>query len=56
MTTPPPRPIGAPGHMGVDYEMRVDFDRLRRYRIERAQAAKSVHGDSHSASRPNTWR
>jgi len=32
-------PIGAPGHMGVDYEMRVDFDRLRRYRVERAQAA-----------------
>ena len=37
--TPPPRPIGAPGHMGVDYEQRVDFDRLRRYRMERAQAA-----------------
>lgn len=35
----PPRPIGAPGHMGVDYEERVDFDRLRRYRIERAKAA-----------------
>ena len=34
-----PRPIGAPGHMGVDYEERVDFDRLRRYRVERAQAA-----------------
>lgn len=33
------RPIGAPGHMGVDYEERVDFDRLRRYRIERAKAA-----------------
>jgi Xaa-Pro aminopeptidase len=38
MTTPP-RPIGAPGHMGVDYEERVDFDRLRKYRVERAQAA-----------------
>jgi Xaa-Pro dipeptidase len=25
--------------MGVDYEERVDFDRLRRYRIERAKAA-----------------
>jgi Xaa-Pro dipeptidase len=37
--TPIPRPIGAPGHMGVDYEERVDFDRLRRYRVERAQAA-----------------
>ncbi len=35
----PPRPIGAPGHMGVDYEERVDFDRLRRYRIDRAKAA-----------------
>jgi Xaa-Pro aminopeptidase len=37
--TTPRRPIGAPGHMGVDYEERVDFDRLRRYRIGRAQAA-----------------
>ena len=26
----------APGHMGVDYEMRVDFDRLRNYRLSRA--------------------
>ena len=34
-----PCPIPAPGHMGVDYEERVDFDRLRRYRLERAQAA-----------------
>ena len=34
-----PRPIGAPGHMGVDYEERVDFDRLRRYRIGRAKEA-----------------
>ncbi len=25
--------------MGVDYEERVDFDRLRKYRVERAQAA-----------------
>lgn len=33
------RPIPAPGHMGVDYEERVDFDRLRRYRIDRAKAA-----------------
>src|SRR5450756_2132743 len=43
--TPPPerpvgvRPIGAPGHMGVDYEERVDFARLREYRIGRAQEA-----------------
>ena len=33
------RPIGAPGHMGVDYEERVDFDRLRRYRLQRATEA-----------------
>src|SRR5919199_2889521 len=32
-------PLPAPGHMGVDYEQRVDFDRLRRYRVGRAQAA-----------------
>src|SRR6201997_1589202 len=33
------RPIGAPGHMGVDYEARVDFDRLRTYRLARATDA-----------------
>ncbi|MGO9780094.1 MAG: M24 family metallopeptidase [Streptosporangiaceae bacterium] len=33
------RPIGAPGHMGVDYEERVDFARLREYRVARANAA-----------------
>ena len=33
------RPLSAPGHMGVDYEERVDFDRLRRYRLARARAA-----------------
>ncbi|WP_329081109.1 M24 family metallopeptidase [Streptosporangium sp. NBC_01469] len=32
-------PLPAPGHMGVDYEQRVDFDRLRRYRLERALAS-----------------
>jgi len=31
--------LHAPGHMGVDYESRVDFDRLRKYRINRAKAA-----------------
>ena len=31
------RPIPAPGHMGVDYEQRVDFARLRDYRIGRAK-------------------
>ncbi len=31
--------IHAPGHMGVDYEERVDFDRLRNYRLGRAREA-----------------
>jgi Xaa-Pro aminopeptidase len=31
--------LGAPGHMGVDYEERVDFGRLRGYRMARAKAA-----------------
>ena len=39
MSDEPRRPIGAPGHMGVDYEERVDFDRLRKYRVARAQQA-----------------
>jgi len=33
------RPLGAPGQQGVDYEHRVDFDRLREYRLGRAKAA-----------------
>jgi Xaa-Pro aminopeptidase len=33
------RPLAAPGHMGVDYEERVDFARLRDYRLSRARAA-----------------
>ncbi len=33
------RPLAAPGHMGVDYERRVDFARLREYRNVRARAA-----------------
>ncbi len=36
MTT---RPLPAPGHGGVDFEQRVDFDRLRAYRLARARAA-----------------
>jgi Xaa-Pro aminopeptidase len=32
-------PLPAPGHMGVDYEQRVDFDRLRQYRLARAKAS-----------------
>ena len=35
-TTLAGRGIAAPGHMGVDYEARVDFDRLRSYRLGRA--------------------
>src|SRR3954454_14589676 len=31
--------LSAPGHMGVDYEERVDFQRLREYRIGRAKTA-----------------
>ena len=31
--------MSAPGHMGVDYEERVDFDRLRRHRLARAKAS-----------------
>jgi Xaa-Pro aminopeptidase len=33
------RPLPAPGHMGVDYEERVDFARLRDHRLSRARAA-----------------
>ena len=33
------RPLGAPGQNGVDYEHRVDFDRLRNYRLSRAKQA-----------------
>jgi Xaa-Pro dipeptidase len=33
------RPLPAPGHGGVDFETRVDFDRLREYRLARARAA-----------------
>jgi Xaa-Pro aminopeptidase len=33
------RPMPAPGHSGVDFEQRVDFDRLRSYRLDRARAA-----------------
>jgi Xaa-Pro aminopeptidase len=32
-------PLRAPGHGGVDFEERVDFGRLRRYRLDRARAA-----------------
>ncbi len=35
-------PLQAPGHSNVDYEMRVDMDRLRNYRLDRA--VKSLEG------------
>ena len=38
------RPLAAPGHMGVDYEERVDFDRLRRHRLARAKASLAASG------------
>ncbi|WP_433528969.1 M24 family metallopeptidase [Micromonospora sp. CA-263727] len=38
------RTIPAPGHMSVDYEARVDFDRLREYRLGRALAALEASG------------
>jgi Xaa-Pro aminopeptidase len=40
----PNRPMPAPGHMGVDYEERVDFARLRRYRLDRAKASLEASG------------
>ncbi len=33
------RPIASPGRMNVDFEERVNFDRLRRYRVARTRAA-----------------
>jgi Xaa-Pro dipeptidase len=33
------RQLAAPGHNGVDFETRVDFDRLRAYRLGRARQA-----------------
>lgn len=37
-------PLAAPGHMAVDYEQRLDFDRLRDYRLGRARAALEASG------------
>jgi Xaa-Pro aminopeptidase len=34
-----PKPIASPGSMNVDWEQRVDPDRLRRYRLGRSKAA-----------------
>jgi Xaa-Pro dipeptidase len=38
------RPIASPGRMNVDFEERVNFDRLRRYRIARARSAIANSG------------
>ena len=38
------RPIAAPGHGAVDFEERVDFRRLHRYRVGRAQQALKNSG------------
>ncbi|HSG64441.1 MAG TPA: Xaa-Pro peptidase family protein [Gammaproteobacteria bacterium] len=38
------RPIASPGRMAVDFEERVDFDRLRRYRLARTRAALKTSG------------
>ncbi len=35
----PTASVPAPGRMGVDFEERVDFGRLRDYRLSRARAA-----------------
>jgi Xaa-Pro aminopeptidase len=37
-------PMAAPGHMGVDYEQRVDFGRLRDYRLGRAEESLEASG------------
>ncbi|MEV7007517.1 Xaa-Pro peptidase family protein [Streptosporangium sp. NPDC051022] len=37
-------PLHAPGHRGVDFETRVDFDRLRSYRLRRAKEALDGSG------------
>jgi Xaa-Pro aminopeptidase len=39
MTMVDSRPLPAPGHGAVDFEQRVDFDRLRSYRLRRAKDA-----------------
>jgi Xaa-Pro aminopeptidase len=44
MTNGAPRPLPAPGHMGVDYEQRVNFDRLREYRLARAKESLEASG------------
>ena len=38
------KPIMAPGHMAVDYEERVNFNRLHKYRLGRAKSALKKSG------------
>ena len=38
------RPLQAPGHMQVDFEERVDFRRLHRYRLARTRQALAGSG------------
>ncbi len=38
------RPIASPGRMNVDFEERVNFDRLRRYRLARTREALKASG------------
>ena len=44
MTAPIPPLAPAPGRMNVDFEERVDFARLRAYRLDRAKRAMEQHG------------
>ena len=44
MTSSSARPLAAPGHTGVDYETRVDFDRLREHRLARARQSLEASG------------
>jgi len=43
-TGQPTRPIPAYGHSAVDYEQRVNYDRLREYRLGRTRAALESSG------------
>src|SRR5678816_4353782 len=38
------RPLQAPGHMAVDFEERIDFQRLNAYRLARVRAALAGSG------------
>jgi Xaa-Pro dipeptidase len=44
VTSSSARPLAAPGHTGVDYETRVEFDRLREHRLARARQSLEASG------------